>query len=120
MFHPSFSDYKANKLYWVDAQLNYIGKSNLDGTSRKKIDETVSHPFSLVVYDDHIYWTEWGSNSVKMTSILSWKNATVRSGLNSPKDIIVSDVLCSDGSRISRSGGVDLRRGRFSVKMYAK
>ena len=30
------------------------------------------------------------------------------------------DMDASGGSRISRSGGVDLRRGHFSVKMYAK
>ena len=29
-------------------------------------------------------------------------------------------IQCSGGSRISRRGGVDLRRGHFSVKMYVK
>ena len=32
----------------------------------------------------------------------------------------ISHSTCSGGSRISRRGGVDLRRGHFLVKMYAK
>ena len=61
----TFSDYTENKLYWVDGRLNHLGKSNLDGSSREELLENLQHPYSLVVYGDAIYWTEWESLSVK-------------------------------------------------------
>ena len=77
-------------MYWIDGKLNYIGESNLDGSSRVNLKVSVSHPFSLVVYNSAIYWTEWGSNSVKMINRDTWENSTILDGLKNPKDILVS------------------------------
>ena len=49
----------------MDGRLNHLGMSNLDGSSRVELLENLQHPFSLVVYGDAIYWTEWESLSVK-------------------------------------------------------
>ncbi len=60
-----FVDYATNKLYWVDGRLNYIGVSNLDGSSRRDIVHGLMHPFSVLVYENFLYWTEWSPEAVK-------------------------------------------------------
>ena len=65
-----FADYDANKLYWVDSALKYLGVSNLDGSGRKHFLEGLLYkPFGVVVYEDQIFWTQWTSTeAVKKTS----------------------------------------------------
>ena len=91
----SFSDYESNKLYWVDGLLNKLEMSNLDGTSRVKLLESLAHPFSVVVYGGDIYWTEWGSLSVKKINKLTPQSVeTVTSQVsNKPTAILVSKFV---------------------------
>ncbi|KAL0266712.1 UNVERIFIED_CONTAM: hypothetical protein PYX00_009183 [Menopon gallinae] len=55
-------DYIAQRIYWVDAKLDYIASANLDGKQFKKIlqnEEIVRHPFSVAVFKDNMYWDDW-------------------------------------------------------------
>ncbi|KAK2724586.1 hypothetical protein QYM36_001171, partial [Artemia franciscana] len=53
-------DYTADRLYWCDALLDHIQHSNLDGGDVKTISSRlIRHPFSLVVYKDLLYITDW-------------------------------------------------------------
>jgi len=53
-------DFTTRKLYWSDARLDKIESSSLDGTNRKIVVQgRPNHPFGLVVYGDHLFWTDW-------------------------------------------------------------
>ncbi|RUS81822.1 hypothetical protein EGW08_010414, partial [Elysia chlorotica] len=52
-------DFEEERIYWADAQKDRIERSGLDGNYREVIVETTVHPFSLVVFGHHIYWTDW-------------------------------------------------------------
>lgn len=36
-----------------------IERSNLEGVYREVIVDSVVHPFSITVFQHHIYWTDW-------------------------------------------------------------
>ncbi|CAG9822420.1 unnamed protein product [Phaedon cochleariae] len=60
-------DYMANRLYWVDARLDYIGSSDLHGDDFVKIisdNEVVSHPFAVAVFKNTMFWDDWKRNSI--------------------------------------------------------
>jgi low density lipoprotein-related protein 2 len=53
-------DFDTDRLYWCDALLDHIQHSKLDGTDVRTISSRlVRHPFSLVVFKDIIYITDW-------------------------------------------------------------
>ncbi|KAL3854471.1 hypothetical protein ACJMK2_013739, partial [Sinanodonta woodiana] len=52
-------DYDEEMLYWADALKDRIERSNLDGNYREVIIQTTVHPFSVTVFGNHVYWTDW-------------------------------------------------------------
>ncbi|XP_076343570.1 putative vitellogenin receptor yl isoform X2 [Tachypleus tridentatus] len=59
-------DYTLGWLYWADAKLNKIEYLTLDGKQRKIIlQDGVFHPFSLAVFEDLLYWSDWSSFSLE-------------------------------------------------------
>lgn len=61
-------DYQTERLWWVDAKLANIESVNLDGTDRRTIisspDSTLGHPFSLAVFGESIFWTDWSQKVI--------------------------------------------------------
>ena len=58
-------DYVTDHIYWSDARLDYIAMANLDGSGWKYIvQEDLPHTFSLSVFEDFLYWTDWEHKSV--------------------------------------------------------
>ncbi|XP_050504155.1 sortilin-related receptor-like isoform X9 [Diabrotica virgifera virgifera] len=60
-------DYFANRLYWIDAGLDYIGSSDLHGDGFVKVvsnTDVVSHPFAIAVFKDNLYWDDWRLHSI--------------------------------------------------------
>ncbi|KAM9664148.1 low-density lipoprotein receptor-related protein 2 [Trichechus inunguis] len=57
-------DYEEELLYWADASLQRIERSSLTGMDREVIVSTTLHPFSMTVYGQYIYWTDWYTKSV--------------------------------------------------------
>ena len=43
-------DHTEQKLYWHDAKLDKIERCNMDGSERKTIYTSVSHPFGLALF----------------------------------------------------------------------
>lgn len=53
-------DYADDVLYWADAALHRIEKMDLGGATRTFFMTTVlSHPFSMTVFKQFVYWSEW-------------------------------------------------------------
>ncbi|VDI33223.1 low-density lipoprotein receptor-related protein 1 (alpha-2-macroglobulin receptor) [Mytilus galloprovincialis] len=58
-------DHKAQRLYWSDARLDKIERSDFDGKNREVIITTLpQHSFGLTIYGDFIYWTDWMLSAV--------------------------------------------------------
>lgn len=58
-------DYDADRLYWCDALLDQIQHSDLDGNDVQTITgKHLLHPFSLVVHQEHVYFTDWRFDAV--------------------------------------------------------
>lgn len=59
-------DYQTERLWWVDAKIAKIESVNLDGTNRRTEldgnDRDLGHPFSLDVFGEGIFWSEWQQN----------------------------------------------------------
>ncbi|CAL1296721.1 unnamed protein product [Larinioides sclopetarius] len=59
-------DHATNRLYWCDANTQTIEFINLDSQIRKVvIKDEQSHPYSLTVFEDFVYWSDWKSLTIK-------------------------------------------------------
>ncbi|XP_038074974.1 low-density lipoprotein receptor-related protein 2-like [Patiria miniata] len=60
--------YRGSHLYWCDAFLDKIERSDLRGNNRELVLNTTNllqiHPFDLAVYQDNVYWTDWRYTAV--------------------------------------------------------
>ena len=56
-------DYNEEKLYWADAYLNKIERTDFDGNFRQVL-STALHPFAITVHNHYIYWTDWQTKSI--------------------------------------------------------
>ncbi|CAH1115403.1 unnamed protein product [Psylliodes chrysocephalus] len=56
-------DFAADRLYWCDALFDQVQHSKLDGTDVKTVNSRlIRHPFSIVIYDNFMYITDWGTD----------------------------------------------------------
>ncbi|XP_053978841.1 vitellogenin receptor isoform X2 [Hylaeus volcanicus] len=59
-------DYANKRLYWIDSKLKIIESIRLDGTDRRIVLKGVAKkPFSLAVFENKIYWSDWISNTIQ-------------------------------------------------------
>ena len=54
-------DYANQILYWIDANLDFLEYSNVDGTGRTLLarGSEIFHPFSITLEEDFLFWTDW-------------------------------------------------------------
>jgi len=60
-------DLVQRRVYWVDGKLNHIGSVDFDGRNRKLVlqsPESLPHPFSITTFEDELYWTDWGNQTL--------------------------------------------------------
>ena len=65
-------DYVSQTLYWVDAQLDKIEKSNVDGSMRMLLPtpaSAIQHPFGITFFEGYIYWSDWATNSIYTAAV---------------------------------------------------
>ena len=60
-------DYPAQTIYWVDAFLDNIEYSNVDGTGRFLLLSQLDHPFSITLEGNILFWTDWINNAIHAT-----------------------------------------------------
>ncbi|XP_070183011.1 low-density lipoprotein receptor-related protein 1-like [Littorina saxatilis] len=73
-------DYEAYRLYWVDARSDSVHSSDYKGKDHRVIlisHKDLSHPFSLAVFEDYIYWTDWRYNTLVKANKFNGSNVTV-------------------------------------------
>ncbi|XP_077861881.1 very low-density lipoprotein receptor-like [Saccoglossus kowalevskii] len=90
-------DYVTRHIFWADAKLNMIASTNLNGGERVNIirSETIlSHPFSITVFGDLMYWTDWETESIhKANKFTGSDPTTITEKLYSPMSIHVYHSL---------------------------
>ncbi|XP_002024364.2 putative vitellogenin receptor [Drosophila persimilis] len=58
-------DMHQQRIYWVDAKLGSVQTVRPDGTGRRTVlDGMLKHPYGLAVYEDQLYWSDWGTKSI--------------------------------------------------------
>lgn len=64
-------DYDNLRVYWIDANSDSIHSVDYDGNNHQDIlsnIKSLGHPFSITLFGDHIFWTDWKTNSVSMAN----------------------------------------------------
>ena len=86
-------DQATNRLFWADAKLDKIEMSDLNGGNRQLIMSSAAniHPYGLAVYQNVLYWTDWGNGSISRLNLSSGNQDMVVTGLQQPMDIHVFD-----------------------------
>ncbi|KAA8596151.1 hypothetical protein FQN60_011442 [Etheostoma spectabile] len=99
-------DYDTRRIFWVDAHLDRIESSDLNGKLRQVLVSPVSHPFALTQLkpvsspltpfsrlsqqDRWIYWTDWQTKSIQRVDKHTGRNKeTVLANVEGLMDIIV-------------------------------
>ncbi|XP_012350206.1 vitellogenin receptor isoform X1 [Apis florea] len=68
-------DYPNNRLYWIDTKQKMIESIRLDGTDRRIVLKgTAKKPFSLAVFENKLYWSDWISNTIQSCDKFSGKD----------------------------------------------
>ena len=63
-------DYANQIIYWIDASLDTLEYSNVDGTGRtllERVDDQIFHPFSITLEDEFLFWTDWNQLAIFTT-----------------------------------------------------
>ncbi|XP_019645494.1 PREDICTED: very low-density lipoprotein receptor-like [Branchiostoma belcheri] len=86
-------DILGKRIYWVDAKLHTISSVTTTGADRRQIiqDETLlAHPFSITVFEDTLFFTDWQSESIhSLNKFTGEDHKVIGSNLYSPMDITV-------------------------------
>ena len=70
-------DIAHDRIYWSDAHLNTLESSKMDGSDRRIVVAAVAkHPFSLAVFEDTLYWSDWQSREIQSCNKYNGKNLT--------------------------------------------
>ncbi|CAH1788845.1 unnamed protein product [Owenia fusiformis] len=60
-------DYETTRVYWIDARSDSIHTINYTGGDHHEVlrgHDFISHPFSVSVFGNHVYWTDWRTNAL--------------------------------------------------------
>lgn len=84
-------DYEQSTIYWTDAGIHRIERSNYDGSNRRSVVNTdLLHPFGITLFNETLYWTDWRTRSIYRCYKLSGDDREiVASNKYSPMDIRV-------------------------------
>ncbi|XP_069108702.1 low-density lipoprotein receptor-related protein 2-like isoform X5 [Argopecten irradians] len=85
-------DFDTDRLFWVDAYFDRIQHSDLDGGDVKTlVGVNIAHPFGIVAYKDHVYFSDWKLESLIRTDYEGRHQTTLRSGIEFLRDITIYD-----------------------------
>ena len=90
-------DYTSNRLFWTDAKLHRVTSSDIEGNDIRVVLSSyhlLPHPFSIAVFGDMVYWTDWDEGALFRANKFTGKEfSEVTSGLYSPMDLKVYSKL---------------------------
>jgi len=63
------------RIYWSDAKHDLLESSKFDGSDRRQIEVTViKHPFSLAVFEDRLFWSDWDLKKIQSCDKVTGQN----------------------------------------------
>lgn len=63
------------RLYWTDAKLSSLESIKLDGTDRRMVLKgLIKHPYAIAVFENKLYWSDWGTRSIESCNKFTGKN----------------------------------------------
>lgn len=64
-------DYDTQTLYWVDASLDHIETSSIDGSGRRVLTSLyIYHPFGITFFRGSLYWTDWQVKAILTVPVI--------------------------------------------------
>ena len=84
-------DYVTEKLFWADANFDYIAMADLNGKNRHVIvNSDLPHTFAITTFMERLYWTDWETNSIFSVEKFSGKKRTkLVTMAQRPMDLVV-------------------------------
>ncbi|XP_013395341.1 low-density lipoprotein receptor-related protein 4-like [Lingula anatina] len=96
-------DYEMERIFWLDAKLDKIETSDLNGENRVLLisgtQGVLDHPFGITVFGEHVYWTDWQTQSIDRANKRTGKNRTViKDNLEGLMDVLIVSPLKQSGT----------------------
>ena len=84
-------DYQNQVLYWIDASVDKIESSNVNGTNRQLITTFASNhnAFGISLFNNILYWSDWGTDTVLSVFSNGTSLSSLISGFSFPSGIEV-------------------------------
>ncbi|KAG1687419.1 Prolow-density lipoprotein receptor-related protein 1 [Nymphon striatum] len=84
--------YVTRELFWADARRDYIAVTDLEGRNKRIVrsrdSQLLHHIFSLTVFEDYLYWTDWETKSVERCHKYTGENhQTIAKTIHRPMDL---------------------------------
>ncbi|GFR17314.1 low-density lipoprotein receptor-related protein 2 [Trichonephila clavata] len=93
-------DHVLKNIYWVDTKLQVLECADFNGLKRRTVlDKGMHHPFSITVFEDFVYWSDWGTDSLNFCNKFSGQNCTTLHKGNAK-----SEVLMVEHTVVQRKG----------------
>lgn len=59
-------DVTLKRIFWSDANYDRLESAKLDGSDRRPVlEHVIRHPFSLAVFEDTLYWSDWNGKEIQ-------------------------------------------------------
>jgi len=71
-------DEPADRVYWSDARRDVLESCDMEGGDRRLVlDTVIKHPFSLAVFEDRLFWSDWENKDIVSCNKFTGKEMVV-------------------------------------------